>query len=114
MADAEKPETTVDELLARVGTFWTQEMRSVNHKLTKLTKKKAVAKLVLFLKMLAEPGWWSVATLKRELLARSGVLKYSYSGSVNCSMCSPLTPLVKSKTVIVTIADDGSTTGWSI
>lgn len=47
-------------------------------------------------------------------LGRRGVLKYSYSGIVSCSMCSPLTPLVKSNTVIVTMADDGSTTGVCI
>ena len=47
-------------------------------------------------------------------LGRRGVLKYSKSGALSCSMFSPLTPLVKSNTVIVTMADDGSTTVWFI
>ena len=57
---------------------------------------------------------YTVDVMSLPEVGRSGVLKYSNSGTVSCSMCSPLTPLVKSYTVIVTSADDGSTTGWSI
>ena len=35
---------------------------------------------------------------------RSGVLKYSYAGTVSCSVVSQLGPVSKSNTVIVTIA----------
>ena len=44
---------------------------------------------------------------------RSGVLKYSYAGTVSCSVVSQLGPVSKSNTVIVTSASDGSTTGAS-
>ena len=43
-------------------------------------------------------------------LARRGFLKYSNSGNVTCSTCSPLVPLTKSKSDIVTMLDGGSTT----
>jgi hypothetical protein len=47
-------------------------------------------------------------------LGRSGVLEYSYAGTVSCSTASQLRPESKSNTASVTIADGGSSTVWSI
>ena len=47
-------------------------------------------------------------------IARSGVLKYSYPGTVSCSVVSQLGPVSKSNTVSATSAPDGSTTGVCI
>ena len=45
---------------------------------------------------------------------RSGVTKYSYSGTVSCSTVSQLGPVSKSNTASATIASLGSTTGVCI
>ena len=71
MEDAEKPDTTVEDLASRFTTFWRSEMRALNRKVEKnFTQKKPVAKALLFVNMLHEPIEWVLGSIKAALISQ--------------------------------------------